>query len=111
MKVAGFVVGGFIASALINVGALIALARFLRRRWGDRAAIAGTWLLAVYPGVTYWGALPFANATIVPVSCGLFMLLTRLDEREDLRWVVGNTLAMGVLVTAYDLCRISASPP
>jgi hypothetical protein len=103
MKVAGFVVGGFIASALINVGALIALARFLRRRWGDRAAIAGTWLLAVYPGVTYWGALPFANATIVPVSCGLFMLLTRLDEREDLRWIVGNTLAMGVLFTAYDL--------
>jgi hypothetical protein len=103
MKAAGFVVGGFIASALINVAALIVFARFLRKRWGDRTGLVGTWLLAVYPGVTYWGALPYANATIVPVSCGLFILLTRLDEREDLRWVVGNTLAMGLLVTAYDL--------
>jgi hypothetical protein len=61
------------------------------------------WLLASYPGVTYWGALPYANATVVPASLGLYMLLTRLDEREDLRWVVGNALAMGLLVTAYDL--------
>jgi len=103
MKVAGFVVGGFIASALINVGALIAMALFLRRRWGDRAAIVGAWLLAVYPGVTYWGALPYANATIVPVSCGLFMLLTRLDERAELKSVLVTSLGMGVLVTAYDL--------
>jgi hypothetical protein len=103
MKAAGFVVGGFIASALINLGALITLAVFVRRRWGERAALAAMWLLASYPGVTYWGALPYANATVVPVSLGLFMLLTRLDERDDLRWVVGNTLAMGLLVTAYDL--------
>jgi hypothetical protein len=103
MKAAGFVVGGFIASALINLAALVALAAFVRRRWGERAALAAMWLLASYPGVTYWGALPYANATVVPVSLGLFMLLTRLDERDDLRWVVGNTLAMGLLVTAYDL--------
>lgn len=103
MKAAGFVVGGFIASALINVAALVTLAPFVRRRWGERAALVAMWLLASYPGVTYWGALPYANATVVPVSCGLFMLLTRLDERDDLRWVMGNALAMGVLVTAYDL--------
>jgi len=103
MKVAGFVVGGFITSLLINLSALVALAVFVRKRWGDRAAIVSAWLLATYPGVTYWGALPYANATIVPVSCGLFILLTRIEERDDLKWIFGNALAMGVLVTAYDL--------
>jgi hypothetical protein len=103
MKVAGFVAGGFIASALINLAALVAVAHFLRRRWGDGAAIAGSWLLACYPGVAYWGALPYANATIVPVSCALFILLTRLDERSDTRSLVSTALAMGILFTAYDL--------
>jgi hypothetical protein len=103
MKVAGFVVGGFIASVLINVAALIALAAFLRRRWGDTVAVVGVWLLAAYPGVTYWGALPYANATIVPASLALFMLLTRLDERRELRPLIGSCLAMTILFTAYDL--------
>jgi len=103
MKAAGFVVGGFIASAAINLAALILLALFLRKRWGERAAIVGAWLLACYPGVTYWGALPYANAMIFPASCGLFMLLTRLDEETDLRAVALNALGMGVLLTAYDL--------
>ena len=103
MKAAGFVVGGFIASAAINVASLNALALFLRRRWGERVAVTGVWLLATYPGVTYWGALPYANATIVPASLGLFMLLTRLDEQTPLRSVVWNCLGMAVLFTAYDL--------
>ena len=103
MKVAGFTLGGFIASLLINLAALIVFAGFVRKRWGDRAAVWGMWLFAVYPGITYWAAVPYANACIVPVSCGLFALLTRLDERTDLRSVAVSSLAMGVLVTAYDL--------
>jgi hypothetical protein len=103
MKIAGFVAGGFIASALINLAALIALALFLRRRWGERSAVVGAWLLALHPGVTYWGALPYANAAIVPASLGLFMLLARLDEQPDLASVARNCLGMTVLFTAYDL--------
>ena len=103
MKAAGFTTGGFIASLLINLAALIVFAFFLRKRWGDKASIWGLWLFALYPGVTYWAALPYANACIVPASCGLFMLLTRLDEQADLRSVALNAAAMGVLVTAYDL--------
>ena len=103
MKAAGFVVGGFIVSVLINVAALIALALFLRQRWGETVAVVGIWLLAAYPGVTYWGALPYANAIIVPASVGLFILLTRLDEQVELRSVVWNCLGMTVLFTAYDL--------
>src|SRR5215467_365466 len=45
MKAAGFLVGGFIASAAINMAALVVLALFLRKRWGERVAIVGAWLL------------------------------------------------------------------
>ena len=103
MKAAGFLVGGFIASALINVAAVIGLAVFVRKRWGERSAIAAIWLLAPYPGITYWGALPYATAAIVPASLALFMLLVRLDEQPQLKSVVRVCLAMTVLFTAYDL--------
>src|SRR5262249_49078005 len=36
-------------------------------------------------------------------SCGLFILLTRLDEETDLRAVALHALGMGVLFTSYDL--------
>jgi hypothetical protein len=103
MKVAGFVVGGFIASVLINVAVLIAFASFVRKRWGERSAVVAMWLIAINPGVTYWGASPYATATIVPASLALFMLLVRLDEGPDLRSVALNGLAMSVLFTTYDL--------
>jgi len=103
MKVAGFDVGGFIASLLCQMAALCALALHLRRRHGETAAIAGMWTLAVYPGITYWAALPYAYVAIVPGSIGLFILLTRLDERRGFRAVAGLAVAMGLLFTAYDL--------
>jgi hypothetical protein len=106
MKVGGFAVGGFVASLLCQLGALGALAFHLLRRRGESAAIAGMWTLAVYPGITYWAALPYAYAAIVPASIGIFILLARLDERRGLRAAAGLSLAMGLLFTAYDLAPI-----
>ena len=103
MKLAGFEAGGFVASLLCQLAGLLALALFLRRRHGDQAAVAGVWLLATYPGIAYWAALPYAYATIVPASIGLYVLLVRLDERPGPRATAGHALAMGVLFVAYDL--------
>ncbi len=103
MKAAGFEVGGFIASVLCHLAALAALALFLRRRHGDEVAVAGIWLLAVYPGITYWAALPYANAAIVPASIPLYILLTELEEEAGLRATALRSLGMGLLFTAYDL--------
>jgi len=103
MKALGYEVGGFVVSLLAHVGALLAVALFVRKRYGDGAAIAASWMLATYPGITYWAALPYANAAIVPASCALFILLTLLDERARLRSVAWIAGAMGVLFTAYDL--------
>ena len=103
MKALGYEVGGFMVSLLAHVGALLVLALFVRKRYGDGAAVAASWMLAAYPGITYWAALPYANAVIVPASCVLFILLTRLDESARLRSVTWISLAMGLLFTAYDL--------
>ena len=103
MKAAGFEVGGFVASVLCQVVALLALGLFLRRRHGEDAALIGIWLLATYPGITYWAALPYAYVAIVPASIGLFILLTKLDEQPGLRSAATICTAMGVLLTAYDL--------
>jgi hypothetical protein len=103
MKLAGYEVGGFFASVLCQVAGLLALGLFLRRKHGEAAARVGVWLLATYPGITYWAALPYAYVAIVPASIALFVLLTRLDEREDLRATFLTSAAMGVLFTAYDL--------
>lgn len=103
MKVGGFEAGGFVASLLCQLAALWLLALHLRRRWGEPAAIAGTWLLAVYPGITYWAALPYAYAAIVPASIGLVILLARIDDRRGWRRLIGPAAAMGLLFTAYDL--------
>jgi hypothetical protein len=103
MKAAGFEVGGFVASLLCHLAALVVLGIFLRRRHGEDAAVAGVWLFAVYPGVTYWAALPYANAAIVPASVGLFALLTRLDEETRAGRAALLSAAMGLLFVAYDL--------
>jgi hypothetical protein len=103
MKVAGFEVGGFIASLLCHLAALTALSLFLRRRYGDGAAIAGVWLLAVYPGITYWAALPYANAAIVPASIALYILLVDLEDERGGRATALRCAGMGLLFTAYDL--------
>jgi hypothetical protein len=103
MKVAGFEVGGFVASLLCHLAAMAALALFLRRRYGDGAATAGVWLLAVYPGITYWAALPYANAAIVPASIALYILLASLEKEVGLGATALRCAAMGLLFTAYDL--------
>ncbi len=103
MKAAGFEVGGFIASLAFHLASLVALGRFLRTRYGDASAVAGVWLFALYPGITYWAALPYANAVVVPASCACFILLHRLDERPGVRSTVAISAALGVLFTAYDL--------
>jgi hypothetical protein len=110
MKLGGFEVGGFVASLGCQLAALAALARHLRRRHGERAAVAGIWLTALYPGITYWAALPYAYAAIVPASIALFILLADLDERlagldgrRAIVLVMVRGAIMGVFFTAYDL--------
>jgi hypothetical protein len=103
MKLGGYLAGGFVASLLWQLGGLVALALHLRRRHGEAAGIAGSWLYATYPGLTYWAGLPYAYVAIVPASVALFILLGRLDEQRRPVATAAIALAMGLLFTAYDL--------
>ncbi|HET7707780.1 MAG TPA: hypothetical protein VFM36_16965 [Thermoanaerobaculia bacterium] len=100
---AGFLAGGLIASILLNVAALLVFASFVRRRVGEGGATATLWLLATYPGITYWAGLPYSYVAIVPGSLFGLMLLYRMQERVALKDVVRAAFLLGLIFTAYDL--------
>lgn len=102
-RVAGFLVGGLICNVLITLVAMIAFSRFVATRFGEWPAIAMLWLLATYPGITYWAGLPYSYAAIVPACLLAAMQLYRLDTTESVREVVAASLMIGILFLAYDL--------
>ncbi len=101
MRVGGFEIGGTIASLVFNVVGLIAALHLLRRRIGERGAIFAGWLLALYPGATYWGGLPYPHALIAPLSTLLMIALLDLPDASG-RKLAGLSLAMGVAYLSYD---------
>jgi hypothetical protein len=102
MKLGGFDLGGFFASLLVQLAGLIVFARWMARRFSERAGVVAAWLIATWPGVTYWAALPYSYVAIVPASLALFALLCDLEEAPP-RALARRALAAGVLLTAYDL--------
>ena len=110
VKLAGFLVGGVIASALVHVAAMLAFAIFVRRRLGFAAAISVLWLLATYPGITYWAGLPYSYVLIVPGSLLAMILLHQLREPPTPARTFLLALALGAIFTGYDLQPFFALP-
>jgi hypothetical protein len=103
VNVLGLMVGGVVASMVIHVVAVTGFGWFVHRRTGERAAVVALWLLATYPGITYWSGLPYSYATIVPGSIAAMILLYRLHDAAALRDVVMTSLLLGVVYLGYDL--------
>jgi hypothetical protein len=103
MKVWGFEPGGFVASLLLHLAAFICFIRFLQRHVGGLAATRAMWLLATYPGITYWGALPYSYSAIVPCSLFAIVLLWKLNTTRSGWSVMLLSLGLGVLFVGYDL--------
>lgn len=103
MKLLGYEWGGFITNLFIHAASFSIFVFFLRRRYGERAALTGMWLTSTYPGIAYWGGLPYAHSTIVPCSLVLFVLLWKLDEAVGQLRSGLYALSMGLLFLAYDL--------
>lgn len=108
MKLLGFIPGGLATNGLLNAGALVAFAAFLRRRVGEGGAVVTSWLLATYPGVHYWIGLPYSYAAIVPAILAAAMLLWKLEETTSPRLALVLCGGVGVLFLAYDLLPIFA---
>jgi len=103
MKTVGFEVGGTIASLILNVGGFAAALILLRRRIGERGAVFAGWTLALYPGASYWGGLPYPYALIFPASLLLMIGVLTLDETRSWRTLGAVSLAMGLAYLGYDL--------
>lgn len=51
-------------------------------------------MLATYPGLAYWGGLPYFYAIIVPASLWDFMVLVQLSQPQTPALLLG-TLSLG----------------
>jgi hypothetical protein len=98
-----FLYGGFLASLFVHVIVVIAATEWMRRRHGERSAIALVWLLATYPGFAYWGGLPYSYIAIVPCSLFSLFALERLAVSDSTRGAIVSCAVIGVLCTGYDL--------
>lgn len=99
----GFLTGGVMASLLIQVIGVLGFTIFVARRFGEAAAVSVLWLLATYPGITYWAGLPYSYVVIVPGSLACMMLLYRLHEAPSIHDVVRASLLLGIVFLGYDL--------
>jgi len=100
----GFEEGGFIFNVLLIVFTFLGFVTWLFRTYGMRAATIGAWLFASYPGITYWGGLPYSYIAIVPASVGAFVALSWFCRRKEsyLTTAIVSTV-LGILSLAYDL--------
>jgi hypothetical protein len=110
MKTLGFVPGGVLASAIIQVGAFAIFVIYVRRTVGEMAAYAAIVLVAFYPGTYYWAGLPYNHVMIAPASLVGVLLVWEIEKTASLRRVAACALILGVLFLGYDLMPLFAPP-
>lgn len=103
MKVWGYELGGFFASMLMHVLAFGIFILFIKKKVGQGATVFAMWLLATYPGIAYWAALPYSYAAIVPCSLLAVVLLWKFNDATETSQVGIWSFLLGILFTAYDL--------
>jgi len=103
MKVWGLNLGGFITNIWLVIFATSALIIFLYRRFGPRAALVGGLLYAFYPGLTYYGGLPYCYFFIAQASILAFITIHWLDANPSFIRATITGAFLGILATGYDL--------
>lgn len=96
--------GGLIFNFLFTASAIAFFIEVMRARMGGQAAKRALWMLCTYPGITYWGGLPYCQASIVPVSLLSFCVVAqaaRLDQKL-VSALLGGAL-IGLLSSFYDV--------
>lgn len=107
MKALGFELGGLCLNLLLAFGVFVVFTHWLARRFGGRAAVLGAWLLATYPGFSYWVAMPYQYAAIAPGALILTLALWEIDAAQaGKRGLVVWSAIMGVIYLAYDFAPI-----
>jgi hypothetical protein len=99
----GFNLGGFITNLAIAGLTSLVLIISLFKRFGERAAIVGGLLFATYPGLTYFGGLPYSYFFIAPATVFAFTTLHWLADSPTMVRSLGTGMFLGILATGYDL--------
>lgn len=108
MKLLGFEAGGFFASMIINSLAGLFLVRHVLRVTGHTAAFVTGALLVMYPGITYWGGLPYGYSVIPALVIGCFISLSKIASGPCLTRVLVWSGIIGICCTGYDLLPVYA---
>ncbi len=110
MKTLGFLAGGVITSAILQIAAFLIFVLYVRRKVGDVAAYAAMLLVALYPGIYYWAGLPYNHVMIAPASLLGILLIREIEQTASMRRVALCALMLGVLFLGYDLLPLFAPP-
>lgn len=104
MQASDYLRGGVVASIFLHIVAGLIFLRFLLRRYGAEALIAAAFILPTFPGITYFGGLPYSYACIVPFTLLGFIGLDALYEKKQaIRTASICGLSFGLLSIGYDL--------
>jgi hypothetical protein len=103
MKMWGFDHGGFAANIVLYCVTLLLFVTHIRRRFGDQASVAAGWLLATYPGISYWAGLPYSYNAIVPMSLLAATCIYEISLTSSLKRILLLSLILGIAFTGYDL--------
>lgn len=104
MRATDFLTGGFIASALLHLLCGVLFLRFIKELYGINTQRYCAVALATFPGIAYFGSLPYSYACIVPFSLIGFMCLSKLNDSSSIpRAAISYGLLLGMLNLGYDL--------
>ncbi|MBF0147042.1 MAG: hypothetical protein HQL84_13150 [Magnetococcales bacterium] len=99
----GYDMGGLLTNILLTLAGILVWLLFIHRQVGRTGAITSAWLLATYPGITYWVGLPYSYAVIVPAMLIACVLLWKIaQESAPISHIVLFCSGIGILLTSYD---------
>lgn len=102
----GWYYGGLLTNFIIHLGSFLFFTKYIKKRFGINAGITSGWLLAVYPGISYWVGQPFLYAAIVPASLLVCVFLWRISDNISTFDTISSFFFIGILLLSHDSLAI-----
>ena len=106
MKLMGFETGGFVTTFFIYLISFLLFVSFVRREVGQSAAIFAAWAVVTFPGIAYFGGLPYSYVFIIPGCLIITMLLWELIKATEIKPIFILSFGIGIIFLGYDFLPI-----
>lgn len=105
VKVFGIDLGGVIFNVLLHFLAIFVFYRYCLKKFSEKTALWGSWLLSTCPAIYYFSGYTQCNSFIVPSVVFMFILAEKLnsDDQPGIYQQLLYPLAIGTLLLGYDL--------